>query len=113
VPTADERNGNFSGISTTLYNPYSATQSGSTITRKPITGNNLNNVPGGLNPVAVALLKYYPLPNIAPQGVNQTQNYFSNAPTTDDYNNFLGRVDYDMSVRNRISFDVRTTDTAR
>jgi hypothetical protein len=109
VPTAAERNGDFSGLST-LYNPYSATQSGSVISRKPIPGNNLNNVPGGMNPVALALLKYYPLPNITAEGPNQTQNYFSNAPTTDDYSNYLGRLDYDMSERNRISFDVRTTD---
>ncbi|HEX4749027.1 MAG TPA: carboxypeptidase regulatory-like domain-containing protein [Bryobacteraceae bacterium] len=109
VPTQAERNGDFSGISTILYNPYSATQSGSTITRKAIPGNNLNNIAGGLNPVAVALLQYYPLPNIPAQGANQTQNYFSNAPTTDNYSNYLGRMDYNMSDRNRISFDARAT----
>ncbi|HZS57187.1 MAG TPA: TonB-dependent receptor, partial [Bryobacteraceae bacterium] len=110
VPTVDERNGNFSGISTTLYNPYSATQSGSTITRKAIPGNNLNNVPGGMNPTAVALLKYYPLPNTPAEGANGTLNYFSNAPTVDNYNNELGRLDYNMSERNRIAFDIRMTD---
>ncbi len=109
VPTLAERNGDFSAVGT-LYNPYSATMSGSTITRKPIPGNNLNNVPGGMNPIAVALLKYYPLPNTPAQGANGTLNYFSSAPTVDNYGNELGRLDYNMSDRNRISFDMRSTD---
>ena len=109
VPTAAERTGNFAGLPT-LYNPYSAVQNASgTITRTAIPGNNLNNVPGGLNPVALAILKYYPLPNIAPQGPNSTLNYFSSAPTIDNYSNELGRLDYNMSTRNRISFDARHT----
>jgi Carboxypeptidase regulatory-like domain len=108
VPTDAERLGNFSGL-TTLYNPYSAQTKNGTVTRSPIPGNNLNNVPG-LNPIAVALLKYYPEPNTVPQGANGTLNFFSNAPTVDNYSNELGRLDYNMSTRNRISFDVRHTD---
>lgn len=110
VPTLAERQGDFSGLSTVLYNPYSAVQAANgAITRTRIPGNNLNNVPGGLNPVAVALLKYFPSPNITPQGANGTLNYFSAAPTVDDYSNELGRLDYNMSQRNRLSFDVRHT----
>ncbi len=109
VPTDAERQGNFSGLPQ-LYNPYSAVSNSGTITRTPIPGNNLNNVPGGMSPVALALLKYFPEPNTTPQGANGTLNYFSNAPTVDDYSNELGRLDYNMSDRNRITFDVRHTD---
>jgi hypothetical protein len=109
VPTDAERQGNLSGL-TTLFNPYSAQSKNGTVTRTPIPGNNLNNVPGGMNPIAVGLLKYYPEPNTVPQGANGTLNYFSNAPTVDDYSNELGRLDYNMSNRNRISFHARHTD---
>jgi hypothetical protein len=109
VPTDAERQGNLSGL-TTLFNPYSAQSKNGTVTRTPIPGNNLNNVPGGMNPIAVGLLKYYPEPNTVPQGANGTLNYFSNAPTFDDYSNELGRLDYNMSNRNRISFHARHTD---
>lgn len=110
VPTPAERSGDFSGIKTVLYNPYSAAQnSKGIITRTPIPGNNLNNVPGGINPIALALLNYYPLPNTTPNGANGTLNYFSSAPTVDNYSNELGRLDYNMSERNRISLNLRHT----
>ncbi len=109
VPTAAERQGNFAGL-TTLYDPYSAVQSTSgTVTRTAIPGNNLNNVRGGLNPVALAILNAYPQPNIAPQGPGGTLNYFSTTPTVDNYSNELGRLDYNMTANNRISFDARHT----
>jgi hypothetical protein len=110
VPTDAERRGDFSGISTKLYDPYSAVNNKGTITRTVIPGNNLNNVRGGMSPVALGILRYFPEPNVAPQGANGTLNYFSNAPTPDDYSNSLGRLDYNMTDRNRISFDMRSTD---
>jgi hypothetical protein len=111
VPTLAERQGNFAGLPQ-LYNPYSGvlnTSTGAT-TRTAIPGNNLTLVSGGLNATALALLKEYPAPNIAPQGANGTLNFLASAPTVDNYSNELGRLDYNMSERNRISFDVRHTD---
>ena len=111
VPTVAERAGDFSGLTTKLYDPYSAKLgSNGVITRSAIPGNNLTNVSGGMNPVALAVLNYFPLPNTAATGANGTLNYFSATPTVDNYGNQLGRMDYNMSERNRISFDVRYTD---
>jgi hypothetical protein len=72
VPTADERAGNFSGLTqtnggaaepVTLYEPGTST---------PIPGNNFANAGLSVTPQAQALLNYYPLPNIPVTG---TQNY--------------------------------------
>jgi hypothetical protein len=52
VPTLAERAGDFSGISQTLYNPA---------TNTPFPG---NVIPASdINPIALGLLKYFPLPN--------------------------------------------------
>ena len=111
VPTAAEKKGDFSALLTQgsqyqLYDPFSAVQNGSTITRTPIPG---NQIPANrLNPIAQAYMQYFPAPNttvgVSPLGVN---NYISNVPTTDKYNNELGRLDYNMSEKNRMFFDVR------
>ncbi len=111
VPTDAERQGNFSsllaaGSQYQLYDPFSAVQNGTTITRSPIPGNIL---PAGyLNPIAQAYMKFYPEPNVtvgvSPTGVN---NYSTNATTIDNYNNEFGRLDWNMSDRSRLFFDVR------
>jgi hypothetical protein len=111
VPTDAERQGDFSallaaGSQYQIYNPFSATQSGTTITRAPFAN---NIVPTSLlNPVAQAYLKYYPEPNVtvglSATGVN---NYSTNAVSVDNYNNELGRLDYNMSEKSRLFFDFR------
>jgi hypothetical protein len=63
-----------------------------------------------LNPVAQALLNFYPLPNVAPQRPDGYFNYGNTAPTTDDYNNFFGRLDFNATDRNRLFFEARHTD---
>jgi hypothetical protein len=111
VPTDAERQGNFSallalGSQYQLYDPNTAVLNGTTITRSPFPGNIIPS--NRLDPVAQAYLKFYPEPNVtvgvSPTGVN---NYSSNATTPDNYNNELGRLDYNISDRNRVFFDVR------
>ena len=62
VPTAQEHTGNFSDLSTPIYNPFTTRQSGSTLTRAVF----LNNIiPANLiNPVGAHVLSLYPLPNL-------------------------------------------------
>jgi hypothetical protein len=112
VPTDAERKGDFSallalGSQYQLYNPFTATLSGTTINRQPY----LNNIiTSPLNPIAQAYLKFIPPPNIPgqPGGFN---NFGSTASVgLDNYNNELGRIDYNMSQRNRIFADIRITD---
>lgn len=105
VPTDAERQGNFSALNYTLYNPSTAVLSGSTVTRTPFPN---NTIPMSmLNPIATAYLKYYPEPNITPLGANGFENYVSNFTSADTYNNELGRIDYNTSARSRIFFDFR------
>ena len=112
VPTDKERQGDFSELlkvnsSYQLYNPFTAVLNGTTVTRSPYTNNIIPT--NQLNPVALALLKYYPQPNISASRSDGFNNYGNTAPTTDDYNNQLARVDYNMSDRNRMFLDVRRT----
>ncbi len=103
VPTAAMRKGNFSGLAT-IYDPFSATLSGSTVNRTPLPN---NTIPGTeLNAIAHAYLTYYPLPTNS-----ATINNYVTAPNTpDDYSNQMGRIDYNISDRNRLFADVRHSD---
>ena len=107
VPVSAWRKGDFSSLlpGTVIYDPYSAVQSGSTITRTPLPNNTIPT--SRLNPVAQAYLQYYPDPTFP----NLTVNNYTSAPnTTDNYSNELGRIDYNMSDRSRMFFDIRHTD---
>src|SRR5438105_2320099 len=120
VPTAAMRNGDFSALivnrnniadaaNTVIYNPFSGTQSGSNVVRTsfgcPTTGalpanSTCNMIPSNLfNPVAVALLKYYPLPNTTGIANGTQLNYFSNQMRRENYRAWLGRLDHRISSR--------------
>jgi hypothetical protein len=115
VPTQAERNGDFSALlklntpksNYTIFNPYTGTQSGSTITRQPFPNNVIP--PNLLNPVSQAILKYYPLPN-APGKSDGSQNYIVNAIDTDTYDNELGRLDLNITDKDKLFFDARHND---
>lgn len=91
-----------------LYNPFTATTSGSNVNRKPIVNNQLTTVTSTFNPVALNFLKLFPGPN-ATTGVaaDGEGNYISNAPSTDTYNNEFGRLDYNLRANDHIFFDFR------
>ncbi len=108
VPTLAERNGDFSallalGASYQLYDPYSGVLSGSKVTRKPFVGNVISS--GSLNPVGLAYLKFYPQPNL-PGKADGEQNYISTTPTTDNYFSNMGRMDYNVSDRDKAFFEM-------
>jgi hypothetical protein len=106
VPTAAERQGNFSALNYQLYDPYTGVLgSNNVVTRQALTG---NIVPQNyLNPIALAYLKYYPQPNITPLGANGFDNYANTNTSNDSYDNELGRIDYNMSEKSRMFFDIR------
>ena len=64
VPTLAERSGDFSGLAQTLYDPA---------TGLPIPGNNLKSAQTPISPQALALLSYYPEPNVP--GAGPLNNY--------------------------------------
>jgi Carboxypeptidase regulatory-like domain len=104
VPTDAERQGNFAGLGQ-LYDPYSAVLNGKTVTRSPYPNNQIPT--SELNPISMNMLQFFPEPNLASS--NGFDNYGSNTPTTDDYNNELARVDYNLSDRDRVFVDFRRT----
>lgn len=89
-----------------LYNPFTATQSGSTITRTAIANNNLTTTGHAIDPVTAAYMKLYPAANTTGTTTGQ-DNYLSNAPSVDRYNNEFGRLDYNVSSRDHVFFDFR------
>jgi Carboxypeptidase regulatory-like domain len=114
VPTQAERNGDFSGLLTTtsspqLYNPYSGVYNSTTklINRTAIPGNVLSNAGLSISPVAQNYLKLIPLPNYS--GASTTadgeNNFFASDPTTDNYKSNQGRIDINVTHRDRFSVE--------
>ena len=114
VPTDAERRGDFSQIlaadGTQLYDPYSAVKSGTTITRTAFPNNQIPQVAPYVSPVAQAYLKLMPGPNVTAQKADGLNNYSVAPNTPDNFSNELGRIDYNMSDKSRLFFDVRHTD---
>ena len=112
VPTPAERKGDFSGLlkantagtDYTIYDPSTGVVSGTHVARTPFPN---NVIPASrLNPIALNYMQYYPLPNTAGQ-LNGFQNFDVTAVSPSDYDNELGRLDLNLSDRNKLSADFR------
>ncbi|MCU1235924.1 MAG: hypothetical protein JWP63_3891 [Candidatus Solibacter sp.] len=112
VPTAAERQGDFSallkanrpGVDYTIYDPKTGVASGSQIARTPFPNNVIPS--DRLNAVALKYLQFFPQPN-TPGQADGFQNYVINAVDSDGYDNELGRLDLNLSQKNRITYDFR------
>jgi hypothetical protein len=97
VPTADQRAGNFSADPQQLYNPYvlnPATPTG----YATLSG---NQVPSSyFSAIGQKILALYPQPNGSFN--NGTANYFNVATTTNNWNQYSGRVDYSISAKDTL-----------
>jgi len=108
VPTLAERGGDFSALLSgatpvTIYDPQ--TTSGGT--RTAFSGNIIPT--GRIDPVALKLLSYYPLSNAgAPGALSNNFNFVAAAPNPNL--RYFGRIDYDLSQKNRISFSISQKD---
>jgi outer membrane receptor protein involved in Fe transport len=94
VPTLLERTGDFSqtrvnGVPITIFDP---------ITRQPFSNGQIPQI----NPVAAALLKYFPLPNI-PVDASGNNFYPGANAQTDTYDTFTTQVDQIINDRNRLT----------
>ena len=104
VPTALERNGDFSQsyvlnpagtpVLNTIYDPSTLKAGG----RTPFAGNKISN----LDPVGKAILNSYPLPNAQAANGVDTNNYYSNVPTTSQQNTVGARLDHRFSDKHSI-----------
>jgi hypothetical protein len=103
VPTLAQRNGDFSqtfaqnGQLIRIFGPFTTrpNPSGSGFIRDQFPGNVIP--PGQMDPVALNVLKYYPLPNQPGNPVTGTQNYFATGTTETNVDNYDGRVDHQIS----------------
>ena len=94
VPTLAERNGNFSADPEIIYNP--STYNPVTGTSAPFAGNMLP----AISAFGQLWLKNYPLPNMALNSNNV--NYQVNLPSISNYDEYLSRVDANLSAKNQI-----------
>jgi hypothetical protein len=104
VPTAAEKKGDFSAYGATIYDPNTGTLTGSTVNRMPFPNNMIPT--NRLNPISLAYMQYYPAPNVTGLA-NGFDNFGNSATSNDNYSNELGRIDYNMSDRSRLAFNVR------
>ena len=102
VPTALEKTGNFSqtfntnGSQNVIYDPSSLSGG----VRTPFPG---NIIPASrFNPVGMALLALYPLPNKTGVGGSDENNFFSDAPNTDNDYSYDIRIDHKFSDKQSI-----------
>jgi hypothetical protein len=123
VPTALERQGDFSqtfdasGNLITIYDPSTTTVqpvgstvctakpvaiAGSTYCRTSFLAENGANKIVNPNPIGLAILNLYPLPNQPGTKLSNLNNFFSNAPSTDDNNSYDTRIDHQFSSRQSI-----------
>jgi hypothetical protein len=111
TPTPAEKTGDFSallalGSQYQIYDPATGTVSGSTVARNPFP-NNL--IPASrINAVAKAYLQYWNAPNVTgtSTGLN---NYVADPITHRVFRNNLGRMDFNVSDRQKIFWDIRST----
>jgi hypothetical protein len=89
-----------------LYDPRSSVSTGGVITRTPIYNNQLRSVYPNLDPIALAYMKLFPPPQATGNSFGQN-NYNSNAPSIDNYNNEFGRLDFNIGQNDKMFLDVR------
>ena len=123
VPTQAERNGDFSALLNVpktnscvktfgfncyqIFDPFSGVLNGSRVTRQPIMNNIISK--DTISSIATAYLQFYPLPNV-PGDDNGHNNYLSNSVRSDTFNGEIGRLDFNLSDRNKLFWNFRHND---
>ncbi|HZR57867.1 MAG TPA: TonB-dependent receptor [Terriglobales bacterium] len=103
----------FTGLPT-IYDPTSCSTPG--CSRTAFSAENtgslagVNAIPGNrIDPVAAKILGYYPVPNAGAAGAFNN-NFSTVLPTPNPNLRYFGRIDYDFSTKNRISFSISQKD---
>jgi hypothetical protein len=104
VPTVEERAGNFSADPGIIYNP--STYNAATGTSQAFTDNTLP----AISAFAQLWLQNYPMPNV-PLNANNV-NYIVNIPSSSDFDEYLARVDWNMSPKNQLFGTVARLDSS-
>ncbi len=110
TPTPQERTGDFSqlfganGQLIPIYDPRTtaANPAGNGFVRTPFPGNAIPK--SELDPVALNILQFYPLPNRTPSNLlTQSNNYQANLGSTRSANQELFKIDHHFSEKNSLS----------
>lgn len=102
IPSMDLRAGNLSRSATTIYDPASGNADGTG--RTPFAGNIIP--PTRINPISTKILGLIPSPNVTTNGTlggDNTNNYFALLPFTKDTDSLDGKVDYNITDKDRLS----------
>ncbi len=101
VPTLEQRNGDFSktfnqaGALIRIFNPFTTRASGSGFIRDQFAG---NKIPTALiDPVALNILKFYPLPNQPGNQFTNANNYAASGSAQTNLDNYDFRIDHRIS----------------
>ncbi|MEZ5355999.1 MAG: TonB-dependent receptor [Bryobacteraceae bacterium] len=109
VPTDAQRNGDFSallnaGANYAIYDPTTGRREGSRIRRDAFPG---NVIPASrLSSIARNYLQFYPQAN-QPGRIDGQDNYLVNTNRGDNFNNELGRLDFNISERHKMFWNFR------
>ena len=113
VPTEPQRRGDFSSLLSVgrqfqIYDPLTITPApGGRFSRQLLPNNIIP--PSRISPIASAILKYYPAPNIEGT-IDGRQNFFGVQREPKDYKGFVSRIDHTISEKHRIFGRVNWTD---
>jgi hypothetical protein len=112
VPTEAQRTGNLSQLlavnsSYQIYDPNTAAVEGARIRRQPFAGNVIPT--SRLSGISRNFLQYLPAPNFA-GAADGTNNYFNNAVRADVFSSFMGRLDFNLSDKNKLFLSGRYND---
>lgn len=107
VPTAEQRAGDFSrtfnaaGAVIPIYDPDTTQNVGGRLVRTAFPD---NRIPANrLDPVAVNLMQFFPLPNRPPDNLSGANNYRANGGVSLTRDNILSKVDHNAGERNKLS----------
>src|SRR6266545_2315626 len=109
VPTLLQRQGDFSdtrnaaGAVIPIFNPATTRVEGGRTVRTQFAG---NKIPiDRLDPVALRLLEFYPLPNRAPDNPTGANNFSANYQQILTRNNYMAKVDHNFTERDRFNHE--------
>ena len=111
VPTANMLAGDFTGFQT-LYDPTTQTvdSTGAFHRKSFLEETGKNAIPAGkIDPVAAAISKYYPAPNVAGAS-GFTNNFHYNVPSSNPFTKYFGRLDWQINQNNHIIISETNSD---
>jgi hypothetical protein len=106
VPTLLQRQGDFSqtfnasGRLIPIYDPATTATSGGTTTRQQFPNNVIPQ--SARDPVAMAMLAYYPLPSQPPSNAAGANNFSGNRVSIIPSDSLMGKLDHNFSAKDRV-----------